>query len=193
MTKLRKKVFIIGGTGLVGRAIKESLAQTYEVVVSAGHHEVEGGYQLQAEDTDRLLEILEQENPQIVISSINGAFVPQYTFHTVLADWMSKEPSKRLLFISTANVFDGDLSQPCTEQTPPNPESDYGKFKRDCETMLMEKLPAQLCGRPAVQEYRSFGSTAPVESHWRPIQMTMSMLRWQPRLERMQSMCCNRI
>ena len=79
-----------------------------------------------------------------MISSINGAFVPQYTFHTVLADWMSKEPSKRLLFISTANVFDGDLSQPCTEQTPPNPESDYGKFKRDCETMLMEKLPAQL-------------------------------------------------
>ena len=55
MTKLRKKVFIIGGTGLVGRAIKESLAQTYEVVVTAGHHEVAGGYQLQAEDTDRLL------------------------------------------------------------------------------------------------------------------------------------------
>ena len=129
MTKLRKKVFIIGGTGLVGRAIKESLAQTYEVVVTAGHHEVAGGYQLQAEDTDRLLEILEKENPQIVISTINGAFVPQYTFHTILADWMSKEPSKKLLFISTANVFDGDLSQPCTEQTPPIPNQIMGNSK----------------------------------------------------------------
>ncbi len=176
MPKLRKKVFIIGGTGLVGRAIKESLAQTYEVMVTAGHHEVAGGYQLQAEDTDRLLEILEQENPQIVISSINGAFVPQYTFHTVLADWMSKEPSKRLLFISTANVFDGDLSQPCTEQTPPDPESDYGKFKRDCEIMLMEKLPAQLIifrlgavwapDCPRIQELREYSASGkPLETY----------------------------
>ena len=58
---MKQRIFIIGGTGLVGRAIKESLTQTYEVVVSAGHHEVEGGYQLQAEDTDRLLEILDKQ------------------------------------------------------------------------------------------------------------------------------------
>ncbi|MDE7185554.1 MAG: sugar nucleotide-binding protein [Lachnospiraceae bacterium] len=141
---MKPKVLIIGGTGLVGRSIRDSLIQTYQVVITAGHHEAEGGYQLQAEDRDRLLEILEKENPQIVISSIKGAFQPQYAFHTVLSDWLVGKSSKRLLFISTANVFDGDLSQPCTEQTQPNPESEYGKYKRDCETMLMEKLQEQL-------------------------------------------------
>lgn len=51
---------------------------------------------------------------------------------------------KKLLFISTANVFDGDLSRPWTEQDLPVPESEYGIYKRDCEVMLQKKLPDQL-------------------------------------------------
>lgn len=140
---MKQKVLLIGGTGLVGSAIKDNLSQDYQVIITAGHREVEDGYQLRAEDTDYLLEILEKENPAIVISSIRGDFQAQYEFHKVLADWFS-EKSRKLLFISTANVFDGDLSQPWTEEAQPNPESDYGKYKRDCEAMLMKKLPDQL-------------------------------------------------
>lgn len=134
-----KKVLLIGGTGLVGRAIKDSLSQEYHVTVTAGHHEVEGGYQLPAEDTDTLISILEKENPDIVISSMRGDFQAQYRFHETLADWLGGK-AKRLLFISTANVFDGDMSQPWTEEAQPNPGSDYGKYKRDCEAMLEHKL-----------------------------------------------------
>ncbi len=140
---MKQKVFIIGGTGLVGRAIKESLTQAYEVVVTAGHHEVEGGYQLPAEDLDALISILEKENPDVVISSMRGDFQAQYRFHETLADWLGGK-AKRLLFISTANVFDGDMSQPWTEEAQPNPGSDYGKYKRDCEAMLEHKLSGQL-------------------------------------------------
>ena len=75
-----KKVLLIGGTGLVGRAVKDSLSQEYHVTVTAGHHEVEGGYQLPAEDTDTLISILEKENPDIVISSMRGDFQAQYRF-----------------------------------------------------------------------------------------------------------------
>ncbi len=138
-----KKVLLIGGTGLVGRAIKDSLSQEYHVTVTAGHHEVEGGYQLPAEDTDTLISILEKENPDIVISSMRGDFQAQYRFHETLADWLGGK-AKRLLFISTANVFDGDMSQPWTEEAQPNPGSDYGKYKRDCEAMLEHKLSGQL-------------------------------------------------
>jgi len=141
--KAKQKVLLLGGTGLVGRAIKDSLSQDHQVVITAGHHEVEGGYQLQAENTDSLIEILEKEDPEIVISSMRGDFQAQYRFHEVLADWLAGR-SKRLLFISTANVFDGDLSQPWTEEAQPAPESDYGRFKRDCEAMLMKKLSGRL-------------------------------------------------
>ena len=46
--------------------------------------------------------------------------------------------------MSTANVFDGRLTQPWTEADPPAPASDYGVFKRDCEAMLGRLLGEQL-------------------------------------------------
>ena len=104
---------------------------------------MEGGYQLPAEDLDALISILEKENPDVVISSMRGDFQAQYRFHETLADWLGGK-AKRLLFISTANVFDGDMSQPWTEEAQPNPGSDYGKYKRDCEAMLEHKLSGQL-------------------------------------------------
>lgn len=61
----------------------------------------------------------------------------------MLADWLA-EKKKRLLYISTANVFDGDLSKPWLEHDLPIPKSDYGSFKRDCEAMLEKQLGNQL-------------------------------------------------
>lgn len=130
------------GTGLVGGAIGRALEEGYQVVVTAGHQDVAGGWRLTAEEPERLLEILNREEPDIVISSIRGEFPAQLRFHHALADWMAGK-EKRLLYISTANVFDGDLSRPWTEADPPAPESDYGRFKRDCENLLREKLPGQ--------------------------------------------------
>lgn len=137
-----KKVLLIGGTGLVGKAIHRNLQNTYQVVVTAAHHHVEGGWQLTVEEPERLLMILNQEQPDIVISSVRGDFQAQLYFHEVLADWMSGK-DKKLIFISTANVFDGDETRPWTENDVPIPESDYGIYKRDCEVMLQNKLANQ--------------------------------------------------
>ena len=87
--------------------------------------------------------ILACENPEIVVSSVRGDYHAQINFHKKLADWLAGK-EKRLLYISTANVFDGDLSKPWTENDPPIPKSDYGGFKRNCETMLGEVLGNQL-------------------------------------------------
>lgn len=141
--KNMQKVLLIGGTGLVGRAINRSLRDVYNVVITAGHHDVEGGWKLAAEETERLLSILNKEDPDIVISSIRGDFQAQLRFHESLANWLIGK-DKRLLFISTVNVFDGDLSRPWTEDDLPVPKSDYGIYKRDCEVMLQKKLRDQL-------------------------------------------------
>ena len=138
-----KKVLLIGGNSLVGQSIVAGLDSSYQIIPTAGHHAPENGHQLMVEEPNKLMEILVHENPDIVISSIRGSYQSQMSFHKMLADWLAEE-KKRLLYISTANVFDGNLSKPWTEYDLPVPESDYGSFKRDCETMLGKILGKQL-------------------------------------------------
>lgn len=138
-----QKVLIIGGSGLVGGAIHQSLRHSYKVVITAGHHAPEGGWRLAVEEPESLLTILNMEEPDIVVSSVRGDFQAQRDFHEKLADWIAGK-EKKLLYISTGNVFDGDLSRPWTENDPPAPESEYGIFKRECEVMLQKKLQGQL-------------------------------------------------
>ena len=140
---MRKKVLLIGGSGLVGQSIVLGLDDNYQIISTAGHHTPENGYRLMVEDPNKLVEILAYENPEIVISSIRGNYQSQMSFHKTLADWLAKE-KKRLLYISTGNVSDGNLSKPWTEYDLPVPESDYGNFKWDCETMLGKILENQL-------------------------------------------------
>lgn len=140
---MRKKVLLIGGNSLVGQSIVSGLDDNYQVILTAGHHVPENGYQLMVEEPNKLVEILAYENPEIVISSVCGNYQSQISFHKTLADWLLKE-KKRLLYISTGNVFDGNLSKPWTEHDLPMPESDYGRFKWDCETMLEKILEKQL-------------------------------------------------
>lgn len=127
----------------MGRSIAMGLGDNYQVVPTAGHHDPESGYRLTVEEPNKLVEILAYENPEIVISSVRGDYHAQISFHRKLADWLAGK-EKRLLYISTANVFDGDLSKPWKENDSPIPKSDYGSFKRNCETMLGEMLGNQL-------------------------------------------------
>lgn len=138
-----EKVLLIGGSGLVGQAISAALYNSCQVIPTAGHHEMENGYRLSVDDAEQLLGILERENPGTVISSIQGDYQAQMIFHSKLANWLAGK-EKRLLYISTANVFDGNLSRPWTEADTPMPKSDYGVFKRDCEAMLSKLLRKQL-------------------------------------------------
>ena len=142
-SKMKKKVLLLGANGLVGRAAAAALREAYQVIPAAGHSAPAGGYCLPVEEPERLTEVLEREAPEIVISSIRGDFGRQMAFHEALAEWMAGHEA-RLLYMSTANVFDGDLSRPWTETDTPRPGSDYGVFKRDCEMMLEERLGERL-------------------------------------------------
>ena len=46
----------------------------------------------------------------------------------------------RVYYFSITNVFDGDFSRSHTETDIPIAESNYGKFKIECETMLKAAL-----------------------------------------------------
>lgn len=135
-----KKVLLLGGRGLVGRHIHKILKEDYEVVITSGKHKVDNGYTLDVSDLDLLNKILEEENPDIVISSLGGDFKTQLVFHEKLANWI-KENKRKFIYISTANVFDNDKTSPWTETKEPDPESEYGIFKRDCERLVQRIVP----------------------------------------------------
>ena len=140
---MERKVLLLGGNGLVGQAVAEALGDNYQIIPTAGHHDPENGYRLTVEEPNKLVEILIREEPDIVISSIEGNYQAQISFHKALANWLA-EKKKRLLYMSTANVFDGNLSQPWSEDDSPMSKSDYGSFKRNCEAMLDQLLGNQL-------------------------------------------------
>lgn len=140
---MKEKVLLLGANGLVGRAAAAALGEAYQIVPGAGHGAPEGGYRLPVEEPERLAEVLARETPEVVISSIRGDFGRQMVFHETLADRLAGSET-RLLYVSTANVFDGEFSRPWVETDPPCPASAYGVFKRDCEAMLQEKLGDRL-------------------------------------------------
>ena len=132
---MKKRALLLGATGLVGRAAAGRLEEDYQIIPAAGRCAPENGYCLPVEAPEALKEVLLREDPDVVISSVRGDYPAQITFHRALAEWLAGK-DKRLLYMSTANVFDGRLTQPWTEADPPAPASDYGVFKRDCEAML---------------------------------------------------------
>ena len=140
---MMKKVLVLGGTGLVGKRIVDSIKDTYEVIITSGHHKVDNGYMCLVDDITGLSKILVVEQPDIVVSSLRGDFNEQMQFHEALAEWISVR-KKKLIYISTLNVFDGNLSAPVDEKTMPYSESEYGKFKIECEKMLQQKVKDNL-------------------------------------------------
>ena len=145
--KNQKKVIVLGSSGHIGQAVFHKLSESYEVYgsyCSNPPEDLEHRIYCNIADTS-FFNCLEQLNPEYVISSLRGAFEEQNQFHDLLSKYIRKEKERRLIFISTANVFDHDLSKPHFESDSLDAQSDYGRYKADCEKHLME-----VCGEQCI-------------------------------------------
>lgn len=139
-----EKVLILGGSGLVGRALINEFKGGYEIygtysTTSMTSLPDDKQFQLEVQEINKLKEIISSIQPNIVISCLRGEFDQQLKFHKEMAEEL-RNTNSRLYYFSTTNVFDGDFSKPHIEIDVPNAESDYGKFKIDCENMLKDIL-----------------------------------------------------
>lgn len=140
------KILILGASGYAGSKIREILLAEY--------HDIYGTYFTKNENYEKdnsmiqyelgkdedLKQILESLNPDIVISSLTGDFSLVLDAHKSIADFLVEKQNKRIIFISTSNVYDGALQEVHTEIDMPKAQSEYGKFKIDCENVLLNKL-----------------------------------------------------
>lgn len=99
---------------------------------------------MNAGDPDGLNEILRTVKPGFVASCLRGDFEKQLALHAKAAEYLGKNGGK-LFFFSTANVFDNDLSRAHDEGDPPDPKTEYGVFKAECEKMLTAMLCENAC------------------------------------------------
>lgn len=140
------RIFILGTSGTVGGAV-------FRVLSDAGGYDVHGTFkqnkpdgcsernwqQWDIADLAKLEGMLVSYKPELIISSLTGDFTQQFAAHVAMADYLH-DSGGRMVFISSANVFDGVVCGNHTEAAPPYSISRYGNFKINCEKMLMEKL-----------------------------------------------------
>jgi len=137
------KILVLGISGLVGKAVAKEFSRN-SLVYGTYHKKeislpVEEQYQWDITDRNRLKEIVETVSPTVIISSLRGDFTEQLKVHEELVN-LIKNKDTRLIFCSTANVFDGDMFKNHEEIDEPIADSEYGQFKIACEKLLIKEL-----------------------------------------------------
>ncbi|WP_104735894.1 sugar nucleotide-binding protein [Hanstruepera ponticola] len=145
MKKVENKhtILILGASGFIGYAIYKELCgyfrtfgtyRTPKKEFKKNHHFFH--YNVEEDDVFEILNIVK---PTIIISTLRGDFSAQVIAHTHIVDYMKSHKCK-MLFLSSANVFDGYSKYPSYENDKTYSNSVYGHFKIKIENMLM-RLP----------------------------------------------------
>ena len=141
----KHRVLILGASGFLGQAIYKELYAYYNTfgtyctdkyAYDKNHHYFQ--YNIEEDDVFEILDIVK---PSIIISAIRGNFSAQVLAHKHLVEYVANHNCK-LLFISSANVFDAYSQFPSYEFDKTLSHSMYGHFKIKIENMLL-RLPKQ--------------------------------------------------
>jgi len=141
----KDRILILGASGFLGQAIYRELCSyfntfgTYRIptkdFVNNQHF-----YQYDVEEDD-VIEIVKATRPTIIISALRGDFSSQVLAHQHLFKYLKSNKAK-IIFISSANVFDAYSKFPSYENDKTLSNSIFGYFKIKIEDMLM-RLPQE--------------------------------------------------
>lgn len=139
------KVIIFGISGTIGKALAQTLKNnSYDVYGTYfqnqfAHVPPEKLFKLPIDQLESLQTLLSKVRPDAVIMCLNGDFKQQLEFHLQTAHYLKKNGG-RMIFCSTSNVFDALTDQAHYEDDEPKADSDYGKYKIECEKTMTDIL-----------------------------------------------------
>lgn len=135
-----KKILIIGASGFIGNSLYKELNSYFDTY---GTYHTDNAfyeknqkffqYDMELEDISILLDNLK---PNIIVSALRGNFNSQIDAHYRIISWLQRNTA-RLIFISSANVFDTFSNYPSYEHDKTLSESIFGKFKIKIENALL--------------------------------------------------------
>ena len=143
----KKKILILGASGYLGNAIYKELLdyfRTYGTYFSPKKEFEKNqqffNYNIQEDD---IYEILEATKPDVIISALRGDFHLQTIAHAHVIEYALTHGSK-IIFLSSANVFDAYSKYPSYETDKTLSHSIYGHFKIKIENMLLRMPEKQV-------------------------------------------------
>lgn len=139
----KHRILILGASGYLGHAIYKELSPYFRVfgTYHTPKKEFESNHQFfhYNVEEDDVYEILEACRPTIIISALRGDFNAQVIAHKHVAEFISAVGCK-IIFLSSANVFDAYSKYPSYELDKTLSHSVYGHFKIKIENLLL-RLP----------------------------------------------------
>ena len=136
-------ILILGASGFLGGAIYKELNayfRTFGTYHTTNKQLEKNKHFFQyAVEEDDIYEILNAVRPSIIISALRGDFSAQVIAHKHMAEYILEHKTK-LIFLSSANVFDAYSKYPSYEDDKTLSHSIYGHFKIKIENMLL-RLP----------------------------------------------------
>jgi dTDP-4-dehydrorhamnose reductase len=139
----KHRILILGASGFIGNSLYKELCSYFKTFgtyckPNSALEKNKHFFQYNVEEDD-VFEILEAVKPSIIISALRGDFHAQTIAHHHIAEYLVGNDCK-LIFLSSANVFDAYSKYPSYEEDKTLSESIYGHFKIKIENMLL-RLP----------------------------------------------------
>ena len=135
------RILLLGASGLVGKALAEELDEKYDLIGTYRNNKAccAKSIYFNVSEVTSIIDILNIIKPLMIVYCLRGDFNCQKDILTALINYL-KPLNGKLYFCSTANVFDGDTTKPHLIDDNPIAESDYGKFKIECEKIITKGL-----------------------------------------------------
>jgi dTDP-4-dehydrorhamnose reductase len=139
----KERILILGASGFIGNALYKELCGYFRTfgtynTTSKSFENNRHFFQYSMEKDD-VFDILQKVKPTIIISALRGDFASQVVVHQHISEYLLRFDSK-LIFLSSANVFDAYSKYPSYEFDKTLSHSVYGHFKIKIENMLL-RLP----------------------------------------------------
>ena len=146
MKAKKHRILILGASGFLGHYIYKELAPYYKTFGTyyANNKNFKSNthffkYSL---DSDDIVSLIESVKPSLIISALKGPFPRQVLAHRHIYQYLKKQSEVKILFLSSANVFDAYSKYPSYENDTRLSNSIYGYLKIRIEHQL-QKLPKQ--------------------------------------------------
>lgn len=135
------RILILGASGLVGKALLNELSENHKAYGTYNENKIDSVNSINFDLSElfKIIDILNEVKPLKIIYCLRGDFICQIELLKELIKYL-KFCNGKLYFCSTANVFDGETSAPHYKNEESIAESEYGKFKIDCEEIINKGL-----------------------------------------------------
>ena len=139
-----KRILILGGSGFIGNSLYKELYPYFDTHATYrtenAFFEKNKKFHLFDVERESLTILLENLRPNVIISALRGNFLAQVHAHFEMIDYVVKNKNSKLIFLSSANVFDAFTNYPSYEYDKTLSQSVYGRFKIKIENALL-RLP----------------------------------------------------